>query len=254
MSPLAGRHALVTGANRGIGAAIARALSKEGASVTLMVRNAERARSVAGMLTGPHATVIADLTDRAAVHAACAEAAERLGPVDILVNNAGSTESAPFLKTGPELFARMIAIHLLGAVHTTQAVLPSMIERGRGHVINVASTAGLRGEAYVTAYVAAKHALVGLTRALALEMGKRGIAVDAVCPGYTATDLVHDAVARIAAKTGKSEDEALRTILAGAGQERLVTPDEVAAAVVALCRAPAYSPTGQTVVIDGSRP
>jgi len=254
VSSLAGRHALVTGANRGIGAAIARALSNEGAGVTLMVRNAERARTVAGMLSGPHATVIADLTDRAAVHAACAEAAERLGPVDILVNNAGSTESAPFLKSDPELFERMIAIHLLGAVHATQAVLPSMIERGHGQVINVASTAGLHGEAYVTAYVAAKHALVGLTRALALEMGKRGIAVNAVCPGYTETDLVHDAVARIAEKTGKSEDEALRMILAGAGQARLVTPEEVAAAVVALCTAPAYSPTGQTVVIDGSPP
>jgi len=254
MTALSGRHALVTGANRGIGAAVARALSNEGASVTLMVRDAARAGTVADSLVGPHAIVVADLTDRDAVQTACAEADKQLGPVDILVNNAGSTESAPFLKSGPELFERMIAIHLLGAVHATQAVLPAMIERGGGHVINVASTAGLQGQAYVTAYVAAKHALVGLTRALALEMKKHGIAVNAVCPGYTETDLVHDAVARIAAKTGKSEADALSSILAGAGQTRLITPDEVAAAVIALCTAPSGAPAGQTVILDGSRP
>ena len=253
MSLLAGRHALVTGASRGIGAAIATAFSAHGASVTLMVRDQLRARPVADSLTGPVAIVIADLTDRAAVHAACAEAAERLGAVDVLVNNAGFTESAPFLKTGPEVFERMIAIHLMGAVHTTQAVLPSMIERGQGHVINVASTAGLRGETYVSAYVAAKHALVGLTRALALEMSKKGVAVNAVCPGYTDTDLVRDAVARIADRSRMSEDEVLRTILAGAGQSRLVKPEEVAAAVIALCATPAGAPTGQTVVIDGAQ-
>lgn len=252
MSALVGRHALVTGANRGIGAAIARALSNEGASVTVMVRDKARAQPLASELAGPHSIVVADLTVRLAVQAACVEAAERLGPVDILVNNAGSTESAPFLKSGPELFERMIAIHLLGAVHATQAVLPAMIERGRGHVINVASTAGLRGEAYVTAYVAAKHALVGLTRALAVEMEKRGISVNAVCPGYTETDLVHDAVARIAAKTGMSDAEALGSILGRAGQARLIAPREVADAVIALCTAPAGAPTGQAVVIDGS--
>jgi NAD(P)-dependent dehydrogenase (short-subunit alcohol dehydrogenase family) len=250
MNSLSGRHALVTGANRGIGAAIARALSGEGASVTLMVRDAARAQAVSGVLAGPHAIVVADVTDRAAVRSACAQAAARIGPVDILVNNAGSTRSAPFLKS--ELFERMIAVHLLGAVHAAQAVLPAMIERGHGHVVNVASTAGLRGEAYVTAYVAAKHALVGLTRALALEVGRKGVAVNAICPGYTETELVHDAISRIAAMTGKSKSDALRAILDGAGQTRLVTPDEVAAAVVALCTAPDDAPTGQTVVVDGS--
>ena len=253
MSLFAGRHALVTGGSRGIGAAIASALSANGASVTLMVRDASRARPVADALSGPVAIVIADMTDRAAVHAASAEATERLGAVDILVNNAGFTESAPFLKTGPELFERMIAVHLMGAVHATQAVLPSMIERGQGHVINVASTAGLRGETYVSAYVAAKHALVGLTRALALEMSRKGVAVNAVCPGYTDTDLVRDAVASIADRSRMSEAEVLRTILAGAGQTRLVRPEEVAQAVIALCATPAGAPTGQTVVIDGTQ-
>jgi NAD(P)-dependent dehydrogenase (short-subunit alcohol dehydrogenase family) len=251
VSSLSGRHALVTGANRGIGAAIVRALSSEGASVTLMVRDAARAETVTASLTGPNAVVIADLTNPEVVQTACTEAAHRLGSIDILVNNAGYTETAPFLKTQPDLFERMIGIHLLGAVHTMQAILPAMIERGRGHVVNVASTAGLRGEAYVSAYVAAKHALVGLTRSVAIEMSKRGIAVNAVCPGYTETDLVQDAVARVAAKTGKSEADALRSILANAGQARMVTPEEVAAAVVRLCTAP-EAETGQTIVIDGS--
>lgn len=254
MSGLSGQHALVTGANRGIGAAIVRALSSEGANVTMMVREATRAQAVAASLAGPHATVVADVTDRVAVRAACVEAASQFGPVNILVNNAGFTDTAPFLRTEPDLFERMIAIHLLGAVHTMQAVLPAMIERGRGHVINMASTAGLRGEAYVSAYVAAKHALVGLTRSVAVEMARRGIAVNAVCPGYTETDLVNDAVARVAAKTGKSEADALRSILASAGQSRLVSPDEVAAAVITLCSAPADAQSGQTVVVDGSSP
>ena len=252
MSLLDGRHALVTGASRGIGAAIAAAFSSNGASVTLLVRDAARARPVADALSGPSAIVVADVTDRAAVQAACANAVDRLGAVDILVNNAGFTESAPFLKTGPDLFERMIAIHLMGAVHTTQAVLPAMLERGQGHVINVASTAGLRGETYVSAYVAAKHALVGLTRALALEVKKKGVAVNAICPGYTDTELVREAVARIADRSRMNEDEVLRTILAGAGQSRLVTTEEVANAVIALCSTPAGAPTGQTVVIDGS--
>lgn len=252
MSALAGRHALVTGANRGIGAAIARALSDDGATVTLMVRDASRAVAVAKSLRGPHAIVVADLTDRAATQQACADAANRHGPVDVLVNNAGYTETAPFLRTEPDLFERMLSIHLFAAVHTMQAVLPAMVERGRGHVVNVASTAGLRGEAYVSAYVAAKHALVGLTRAVAIEMAKRGVVVSAVCPGYTDTDLVHDAVARVATKTGKSGTDALQSILARAGQSRLVTTEEVAAIVVRLCSAPADEAAGQAVVVDGS--
>lgn len=254
MNALNGSHALVTGAGRGIGAAIAQSLSGEGAAVSLMVRHRERAANVARSLAGAQAIVIADITDRSAVQDACRQAADQLGPVDILVNNAGSTESAPFLASSPSLFERMIAEHLLGAVHATQAVLPAMIERKRGHVINVASTAGLRGEAYVTAYVAAKHALVGLTRALAVEVAKHGISVNAVCPGYTDTDLVRDAVTRISEKTGRGEDDALRSILARAGQTRLVTVAEVARTVVALCTAPAGAASGQTVVLDGTAP
>lgn len=249
MSALSGKHAIVTGANRGIGAAIALALSERGATVSLLVRNRARGEEAECMLEGSHGTFVADVTDRSAVHAACTAAAERFGPVDILVNNAGSTESAPFLKSDPSLFERMIAVHLLAAVHTTQAVLPSMIARGHGHVINMASTAGLRGEAYVTAYVAAKHALVGLTRALAVEVEQHGVLVNAVCPGYTDTDLVRESMTRIAKKTGKSEHDALRTVLDRAGQSRLVTADEVAAAVVDVCMSVR---NGQAIVVDGS--
>jgi len=252
MSSLSGRHALVTGGNRGIGEAIVRALAACGASVTLLVRNKQAGDAVAASLPGTHGVVVADLTDHHAVHEACADAQRQRGPIDILVNNAGFAESASFLKTPPELFERMIGIHLLGAVHTTQAVLPGMIERKRGHVVNMASTAGLHGQAYVTAYVAAKHALVGLTKALALEVAKHGIAVNAICPGYTDTDIVRDAVERIHTKTGRTRFEALASILSSAGQQRLVAVSEVADAVVSLCTAPADAPSGRAVVVDGS--
>ncbi len=252
MKRLGGQHALVTGANRGIGAAVARALSAEGASVTLMVRDPDAGKAVARTLATSSAVVVSDVTDQAAVRSACAQAEDRLGPVDILVNNAGGAESAPFLKTSPEAFARVFAVHVLGAVHTSQAVLGSMIERKRGSIVNVASIAGLQGAPYVTAYTAAKHALVGLTRALALEVEKHGVMVNAVCPGYTDTDIVQRAVSRIVAATGRSETEALASLLASTGQKRLIPVADVAAAVVTLCTAPAGSPVGQAVPLDGS--
>lgn len=254
MSVLAGKHALITGANRGIGAAIARTLSAAGAKVSLMVRDESKAQAVVASLSGPSCVVVADVTDRVASQAACAKAAEMLGPVDILVNNAGTVETIPFHKADPSVFQRMIDVHLLAAVHTTQAVLPSMTERGSGHIVNVASVAGLVGAPYVSAYVAAKHALVGLTRALALEAAPRGVMVNAVCPAYVDTDLVTDAAVRIAAKTGRTSDDAIAMILAEAGQKRIVTADEVANIVLELCAAPAGSPVGQSILIDGSTP
>ena len=250
---LAGRHALVTGANRGIGAAIARALSNAGASVTLMVRDSQRAQAVAESLVGPYTIVVADVTERAASQTACARAASALGPVDILVNNAGSAESAPFMKSDVALFERMLAVHLLAAVHTSHAVLPSMVDRERGgHIVNIASVAGLWGAPYITAYAAAKHALLGFTRSLALEVAARNVAVNAVCPGYTDTELVGSAVTRIVARTGRSADEARHAMLSDAGQARMVTVDEVALAVLGLCTAAADAPVGQAIVLDGS--
>lgn len=249
---LAGRHALITGANRGIGAAIAHAYSLAGARVTLLVRDRVRAQAVAESMVGEHTIVVADVTDRDASRAACALAAATLGPIDILVNNAGFAESAPFVKSDVAMFARMIDVHLMAAVHTTHAVLPVMLEQQRGHIINIASVAGLWGAPYITAYTSAKHALVGLTRSLAAELSPRGIAVHAVCPGYTDTDLVQGAVDRIVSKTGRTGSEALQSILADAGQVRIITVDEVAAAVLALSVAPTDTPTGQVIALDGS--
>ena len=252
--PLFGRHALVTGANRGIGAAIVRALSVAGARVSLLVRDAARAEAVTASLPGPYTVVVADVTDRVALTGACAAAADALSPIDILVNNAGTAESAPFLKSDAALFERMIAMHLMAPVYASQAVLPSMLERGAGHIVNVASVAGLMGAPYVTAYTSAKHAMIGLTRALALEVGPRGVSVNAVCPAYTDTDLVTGAVDRIVQRTGRSASDALHSILSDAGQARIVTSEEVAEAVLALCTAPAGAAVGQAIVIDGSAP
>jgi NAD(P)-dependent dehydrogenase (short-subunit alcohol dehydrogenase family) len=251
VTALAGKHALITGANRGIGAAIVRELAAQGASVTLMVRDLGSAERVAKSVNVRTHIVAADVTDRKAVQLACAEAAAALGPVDILVNNAGSVETLPFLRSTPETFLKMFNVHLLGAVHTIQALLPSMLERGAGRVVNVASIAGLHGAPYVAHYVSAKHALVGLTRALATEFGHKGVTVNAVCPGYTDTDLVSGSLGLITAKTGKSETEALAQILHDAGQPRIVLPHEVAQAVAHFCLPAGASKNGEALVLMG---
>ena len=252
---LTGEHALVTGANRGIGAAIARQLAAAGANVTLMVRDAGRTAALANELraTGVRVHVaVADITDGATVRAGCAAAAKALGPVTILVNNAGTAGSVPFLKAEVAEFERLIAMHLLGPVHTAQAVLPGMVTRGAGRIVNVASIAGLHGAAYITPYASAKHAMVGLTRSLAAEFGPKGILVNAVCPGYTDTELVSRAVQAIVTKTGRSADEALRLMLDATGQHRLVTSDEVARAVLAYC-APDATANGEALPLMGDR-
>jgi len=252
VSALTGQHALVTGANRGIGAAIVRALAAQGAQITLMVRDRAAAEKVAATVSVKTHIVTADVSDRAAVQAACASAVAALGEVDILINNAGTVETIPFLKAPPEVFTQMYAVHVMGAVHTSQAVLPSMVQRGRGRVINVASIAGLHGAPYVAHYVAAKHALVGLTRALAMEFVSKGITVNAVCPGYVDTDLVSGSLAKISAKTGLSESEAMAAILKDAGQPRIVRPEEVADAVLHFCSGKGAKANGETFVLMGN--
>lgn len=250
---LAGVHALVTGGARGIGEAVARALLAQGARVTLLGRNEATLASGAQALAahGEVAWVSADISDAAAVAAAFARAAERLGPVQVLVNNAGQAVSAPFGKTDSALWQQMIDVNLTGTFHCISAALPAMLAAGWGRIVNVASTAGLIGYPYVTAYCAAKHGVVGLTRALALEVAKKGVTVNAVCPGYTETDIVRDAVANIVAKTGRGEDDARAELARRNPQGRLVQPQEVADAVLWLCQPGAGAVTGQSIAVAG---
>ncbi len=247
---LAGRHALVTGASRGIGAAIARGLATEGARVTLLGRDeaALQAELAAGSGEG---FVTADVTNAEALLSALSAAVATRGQIEILVNNAGAASTAPFLKTDAATFQRMFEVHVLAAVHTSRFVLPGMLAAGFGRIVNVGSTASLKGARYIAAYAVAKHGLLGLTRTLALETAKTGVTVNAVCPGYTETDMVRGSLQRTMNKTGRPYDELLGEILADNPLGRLVKPEEVAAAVVWLCGESAASVTGQAIAIDG---
>ncbi|KGF82113.1 3-hydroxyacyl-CoA dehydrogenase [Massilia sp. JS1662] len=247
METLQGKHAVVTGASRGIGLAIAHALRAQGARVTLMARDARALDAAAAGLGGDTAWQTVDVTDADGVAAAFA----RAGAVDILVNNAGQAASAPFGRTDAALWQRMLDVNLTGAWHCIHAALPGMLDGGWGRVVNVASTAGLTGYRYVAAYCAAKHGLVGLTRALALEVANKGVTVNAVCPGFTDTDIVADAVANIVRKTGRSADQARAELASANPQGRLVQPDEVAHAVAWLCMPGAAALNGQAIAVAG---
>ena len=248
---LEGRHALVTGAARGIGAAIATRLAHEGARVTLLGRNRAALDRLSAELGDATQVVCADVADGAAVAAAIVEAGARFGGVDILINNAGQAQSAPLHRTSAELWDSMLAVNLTGTYHGIRAVLPAMLQKRYGRIVNIASSAGVRGYAYVAAYCAAKHGVIGLTRALALEVAQRGITVNAVCPGYAETDLTLETIANIQRQTGRSETQAREALTSHNPQGRLVQPAEVANAVAWLVLPGAEAITGQSIAVAG---
>ncbi len=249
-NPLDGRHAVVTGGARGIGAAIASGLCENGARVTIMGRNEAALRETASRLPDA-AGITCDVTSAASVGNAFAKAADSFGPVDILINNAGAARSAPFAATDNDLWEAMLSVNLTGVFNCTRQVAEAMGGRGHGRIVSVASTAGLTGYAYVAAYCAAKHGVIGLTRALALEMARTGVTVNAVCPGFTETDLLAESVANIVEKTGRSAQEARKSLMRTNPQGRFVTPGEVADAVLWLCGDDAGSITGQAIAVAG---
>ena len=257
MSSLAGQVAVVTGAGRGIGAATARALADAGLSVVIAARHRDQIERQAAELVamGRQArAVVCDVTSETSVEA-LARAAAGVGPVAVLVNNAGAAASMPIARTSIDDWNRLMAVNATGAFLCTRAFLPRMLERQWGRVVNVASTAGLSGGKYLAAYAASKHALVGLTRAAAAEVANTGVTVNAVCPGFVDTEMTAETLDRIVAKTGRTRDDALAAALASAGQTRLISATEVAAAVVSLAAfAATHPPNGETLILDGRDP
>jgi NAD(P)-dependent dehydrogenase (short-subunit alcohol dehydrogenase family) len=246
---LAGRHAVVTGGGRGIGRAVAAALREAGARVSIVGR--DRAVLAEAVAAGAaDAWAACDVRDEPAM-ASCLDGLAAAQPFDIVVANAGAVETGPFQRSDAERFRRMHEINLIGTINAFHPALPAMVARGHGRLIAIASTAGHRGYSYVSAYVAAKHAVVGLVRSLALETAKSGVTVNAVCPGYTQTDMVSESLEAITAKTGISREQALAELVKANPQGRLIAPDEIAQAVLHLCGPHSGSITGQSLMING---
>jgi NAD(P)-dependent dehydrogenase (short-subunit alcohol dehydrogenase family) len=244
------RHVLITGGGTGIGAAIAQTMANQGARLTLVGRKLPPLQAVASKLPQAQA-IVCDVTDAASVESAFEQATVKYGPIQILINNAGAAPTAPFHKLTAKDWREVMAVNLDGVFNCTSAALDNMLAQGWGRIVNIASTAALRGYAYVSAYSAAKHGVLGLTRSLALETATKGITVNAVCPGYTDTDIIRSSVAQIMEKTGRSEADALSTFTNSNPQGRLIQPEEVAATVLWLCGEHARSITGQAISVSG---
>lgn len=247
---ISGKHAVVTGGGTGVGAAIAETLAHGGARVTVMGRREAPLREVAKQ----HKSIgwiTCDVTDPEAVAAAFRQSRGLNGPVDIAVANAGAAESVPFTKMTPQQFDAMLSVNLVGVVNVWQAALPDMTASGWGRLIAVASTAGLKGYSYVSAYCAAKHGVVGLTRSLALELGDGGVTANAICPGFVETPLLERSIENIMQKTGMSEDRARKSLSSVNPQKRFIQTDEVAGAALWLCSDAARSVNGHALSLSG---
>lgn len=254
--PLDGRHAVVTGGGKGIGEAITRRLAAMGASVTVIGRTPGPLQMLADELSVAHPQSFfaspADVTDEAQVERAFLASRDALGPISLLINNAGAADSAPLAKMETARWQRMLDVNLTSAFLCTHRALPDMVEGGWGRIVNIASVAGLTGYAYVTAYCAAKHGLVGLTRALAAETAGSGVTVNAVCPGYVDTDLVAKSVERIRKKTGRPETEIKQRLAEQSPMGRMLTSEEVAGAVAWLCHPEQAMISGASLPLTGS--
>lgn len=252
---LEGKHAIITGGGRGIGAAVAAELVRRGADVTIMGRSAETLERKAAELRGEPNTTVAveecDVADATSVRNAFARATANLGPAYILVNNAGVATSRKFTDVTREIWDETIAVNLTGTYLCTSEVIPAMIEAKNGRIVNIASTAGIRGYRTMTAYAASKHGVIGLTRSLALETAKLGITVNAVCPAYTDTDMSQGAIESLTKHLGKTPEEALGMLTSKIPRGTLITPEEVATAVAWLCSPDASGITGIAMPVAG---
>jgi NAD(P)-dependent dehydrogenase (short-subunit alcohol dehydrogenase family) len=249
MSDLSGKHAFITGGGTGIGLATANALAAHGVKLTLAARNLARVEEAASGLDAQAISI--DVASETSVIAAFEAARARFGAIDILVNNAGITPSAPLHNTDLALWNEVIAINLTGAFLCSRAALADMYASSWGRIVNVASIAGLKGGPYISAYCASKHGMIGMTRALAHEAAKRGVTVNAVCPGYVDTDIVTRAAENIASKTKLNEEEARAMLYAANPQGRLIRPDEVASAIAWLCSDGAAATNGAAIPVSG---